>query len=291
MQMSVPRGRVAYEPSTLESDSAREVFSTGFQSAEISECGDKGRLRASSFADHYSQARLFYLSQTDYEQAHIASALVFELSKVEHLHVRQAMVGHLRHIDEELARRVADGLGFMELPVPPLAEPVRDYAPSPALQIIGKMKRSLEGRCVGMLVASGSDAAAVDALSLAVREAGASIRIVAVTVGLVPLSNDFLLKVDGQLAGTPSAIFDAVAIVLAEDAAERLAQDVAALDFVRDAMAHLKALAVDGGGLRLLRMAGVELDAGVVAIDNIPGFIAMAKTRQWAREKTLRFLA
>ncbi|WP_046166767.1 catalase [Chromobacterium vaccinii] len=291
MQMSVPRGRVAYEPSTLESDSAREVFSTGFQSAEISECGDKGRLRASSFADHYSQARLFYLSQTDYEQAHIASALVFELSKVEHLHVRQAMVGHLRHIDEELARRVADGLGFMELPVPPLAEPVRDYAPSSALQIIGKMKRSLEGRCVGMLVASGSDAAAVDALSLAVREAGASIRIVAVTVGLVPLSNDFLLKVDGQLAGTPSAIFDAVAIVLAEDAAERLAQDVAALDFVRDAMAHLKALAVDGGGLRLLRMAGVELDAGVVAIDNIPGFIAMAKTRQWAREKTLRFLA
>lgn len=66
---------------------------------------EKGRIRAESFADHYSQARQFYLSQTGYEQAHIASALVFELSKVEHVHVREAIIGHLRHIDEDLAKR------------------------------------------------------------------------------------------------------------------------------------------------------------------------------------------
>ncbi|MDD5322481.1 MAG: catalase-related domain-containing protein, partial [Methylococcales bacterium] len=91
-----------------------------------------GRIRAESFADHYSQARQFYLSQTSYEQAHLASALVFELSKVEHPHIREAMVGHLRHIEEDLAQRVASGLGMSELPqAPAAAVPVQDLDPVP----------------------------------------------------------------------------------------------------------------------------------------------------------------
>ncbi len=65
----------------------------------MAESGTKGRIRGESFADLYSQARQFWRSQTGHEQAHMASALVFELSKVAHLHVKQAMVGHLRHVD------------------------------------------------------------------------------------------------------------------------------------------------------------------------------------------------
>ncbi|PKN04000.1 MAG: catalase HPII, partial [Deltaproteobacteria bacterium HGW-Deltaproteobacteria-9] len=95
MQMAQPSGRVAYEPNTLSENSPRETSTKGFHSAAVTETGEKGRIRAESFADHYSQARQFYLSQTSYEQAHIASALVFELSKVEHLHIRKAIVGHL----------------------------------------------------------------------------------------------------------------------------------------------------------------------------------------------------
>src|SRR6185295_4685891 len=112
--------------------------------------------RPESFADHYSQARQFYLSQTAPERAHIASALVFELSKVEHLHIRQAMVGHLRHIEEELAQRVAAGLAFDKMPAaPPAAAAVQKLPPSPALQIIGKMKATLQGRVIGILIADG----------------------------------------------------------------------------------------------------------------------------------------
>ncbi|OHX20779.1 catalase [Chromobacterium sphagni] len=292
MQASVPRGRVAYEPSTLEGDSARESFSRGFQTAEVSESGDKGRIRAGSFADHYSQARQFYRSQMCYEQAHIASALVFELSKVGHAHVRQAVVGHLRHIDEELARRVASGLGFVVLPMLPHAtEPVRDYPPSPALQTIGKMKDSLEGRRVGILAADGSDGRTIEALRLAASESGAEVRVVAARIGQIRLSDGSLLRIDGPLAGMPSAFFDAVALVLAEDAAERLSCEAAAIDFARDAFAHLKALGVDGGGLLLLQRAGIQPDAGVVAADNVAAFVAQAKTRQWERERTLRNLA
>ncbi|MEE7547396.1 catalase, partial [Xanthomonas sp. Kuri4-1] len=121
MQMGQPKGRVAYEPSSLQADSPREA-PRGFRShATPAEDGVKGRIRAESFADHYSQARQFFRSQTRPEQAHIASALVFELSKVETAHVREAVVGHLRHVDPELAQRVADGLGLDALPPAPPA--------------------------------------------------------------------------------------------------------------------------------------------------------------------------
>src|SRR5512140_2959259 len=132
MQMAQPTGRVAYEPSSISSTSPRATPVNGFRSAAIIETGEKGRIRAESFADHSSQARQFYLSQTAYEQAHIASALVFELSKVEHVHVREAMVGHLRHIEEDLASRVAAGLAFEKMPDAPVAAAqIQQMKPSP----------------------------------------------------------------------------------------------------------------------------------------------------------------
>src|SRR6185295_13560560 len=129
------------------------------------ESGERGRVRSETFADHYSQARLFYRSQTKIEQAHIASALVFELSKVETPHVREAMVSHLLRVDEQLGARVADGLALAPLPAPAATSvPARDMPPSPALQIIGKAKATLEGRCVGILIGEGSDAGTIVAL-------------------------------------------------------------------------------------------------------------------------------
>ena len=291
MQMLVPKGRTNYEPNSLQDDSPRETPG-GFHSfAEHADDGVKGRIRAESFADHYSQARLFYRSQTKPEQAHIASAFVFELSKVETAHVREAMVGHLRHVDEELARRVADGLGMASMPpAPPAAVKPRDVEPSPALQIIGKMKDTLEGRSVGILVDDGSDAAAVKALRKAAEGAGAMVKIVAPRLG-VELAGGKRLSADGQLAGMPSVVFDAVALVLSDSAGKRLARDSAAVDFVRDAFGHLKAIAADAGAQPLLKAAAVAKDAGIVDAGDTKGFIAAAKTRQWDRESKVRLLA
>jgi len=292
MRMTQPTGRVAYEPNSLSEDSPRETPAKGFRSAAITETGEKGRIRPESFADHYSQARQFYLSQTTYEQAHIASALVLELSKLDHVHVREAMVGHLRHIEEDLANRVAHGLGFDTMPAAPAAAAtVRPLAPSPALQIIGKMKDTLEGRAIGILIADGSDGTVVKMISKAAADAGASVKIVAPRVGGAKLADGSTLAVDGQLAGTPSVLFDAVAVILSDQGAETLSRDGAAIDFVRDAFGHLKAIAVDGGGRALLKIANVGQDAGVVDSRDSEAFIAVAKTRQWDREKSIRPLA
>jgi catalase len=189
MQMQQPVGRVNYEPSSLAPQSARET-PNGFRSFGATESGERGRIRAETFADHYSQARQFFRSQTGPEQAHIASALVFELSKVEAVHVRQAMVGHLLHIDDGLARRVADGLALSPMPrAPQAAAPVQDRPESPALQIIGKMKDTLRGRCIGVLVHDGSNGAALAAIKKAAMAAGAPVQVVAPKVGGAKLAD------------------------------------------------------------------------------------------------------
>jgi catalase len=292
MQMARPPGRVAYDPSSLQADSPRELPTGGFRSAPVPEAGERGRVRAERFADHYSQARLFFRSQSKPEQAHLASALVFELSKVVEPRIRQAIVGHLLHVDVDLAQRVGDGLGFTAMPpAPPTAAPVLDMTPSPALQLIGKMKDTLEGRAVGILVADGSDEKTIAATRKAILTAGASVKIVAPKISGAVLSSGTILPADGALSGTPSVLFDAVAVILSEEGAESLASEAAALDFVRDAFCHLKGIAVDAGGRSLLEAAQVPTDDAVIDANRPGDFVRAAKTRAWAREASLRTLA
>jgi len=292
MQHQVPKGRVAYEPSSLQGDSPREDARAGFHSFAAEETGVRGRIRAETFADHYSQARLFYSSQTAFEQAHMASALVFELSKVDTLAIRELMVGHLRHIDEGLANRVADGLGLEKMPeAPPASAPLVKMKVSPALQIIGKMKATLEGRAVGILINDGSDAKAIHRIAKAARSAGATVKIVAPKVGGATLSDGAKLAADGQLAGTPSINFDAVAIVLSAEGAAQLSGESAAIQFVQDAFGHLKAIALDDGGRSLFDAAGLKADEGVVAAKAVDDFIEGAKGRFFEREAKVRILA
>ena len=292
MQMQHPVGRVSYEPNTLSKNSPRETPNAGFRSASISEEGEKGRVRSESFADHYSQARQFYISQSEHEKAHLASALVFELSKVEHLHIRQAMVGHLRHIDPSLSKRVASGLALDPLPPAPLsAKPVQNFPPSQPLQIIGNMKRTLEGRVIGILVADGSDLSLIKTIKAAILKAGAAAKIIAPKVGGVKLSDGTTFPVDGQLAGTPSVLFDAIAVILSTEGAKTLANEATAIDFVRDAYGHLKAIGLNDGARTLLEAANVGIGPGIVDLIATQKFISCAMSRQWDREKSVRMLS
>lgn len=291
MQMSVPRGRTNYEPLSLEPDRPLET-PHGFTSAAVSiDLGRKSRIRPGSFADHYSQPRQFFRSQNPTEQAHIAAAYVFELSKLETPHVRDAVVGHLRNIDATLAKRVAAGLSMGKLPpAPKAAARILDLPKSPALGLIGKMKDTLRARSVGILIAVGSDAATVDAIRKAAHGAGATVKLVAPKIGEIKLAGSKKDIVEHQLAGTPSIVFDAVAVILSDESAKTLAKEGAAVDFVRDAFGHLKAIAADEGGRILLKAAGVKSDAGSVDAADPKTFIEAAKTRQWAREPKVRTL-
>jgi catalase len=296
MQTQVFKGRANYEPNSLaeagEDGGPREDPKGGFRTAPIPQEGEKVRLRAESFADHYSQARLFFRSQTEIEQAHMASALVFELSKVSLAHVRERVMSNLQNVDDTLAKRVADGLN-LPLPAPsdPAVAPI-DLDASPALRIVGKYPDTLEGRKVAILVADGSDGAVVDAVRKAVEGDGGSVFIVAPKIGGAKLKDGSTLAADGQLAGSPSVLFDAVAIVLSDEGCAMLMKEGAAVDFAKDAFGHLKAIGHTPQAQPLLDKAGVQPDDGVVDVArDLQGFLEPARTRQWAREPKVRMLA
>jgi catalase len=293
MQMQVPKGRVAYEPSSLEDNSPRASRDKGFRHFEQpAGQGAKGRLRPASFADHYSQARMFYRSQSATEQAHMASALVFELSKVQAEHVRTAMVSHLLVIDKDLGKRVAAGLGMDGLPRPAkAAAPVLDLDPSPATRIIDRMKPTLQGRSVAILIDEGSSARQLAGFRKALEAQQATVVIVAPKVGGATLDDGTHAPADAQLAGAPSAQFDAVASILAPERGKQLASEAAAQDWFRDAFGHLKAIAACKGTHQILKAAGIQPDAGVFATDDAQPFVEAAKSRFWDREPTLRTLA
>ncbi|WP_410219469.1 catalase [Paracoccus sp. (in: a-proteobacteria)] len=284
MQMAVPRGRANYEPNSLEEageDPGPRASERGFATyRSMTDLGNqpdqKLRLRPELFGDHYSQARMFYRSQTEVEQRHIADALTFELSKVDLGHVIQRVLGHLRVIDEDLAEMVAEGLAE-DLPeaAVPFREPV-DMPPSDALSIAKSAKYTLKGRKVGILLGDGGDMSKVEALKAAVEAEGGTTVLIAKERG----------KAEAQLAGSPSVLFDAVALVLSPEDAARFAKYKPAIDFVSDAFAHMKAIGADASATALLMAAGVEKDEGVPALEP-ETFVAAASRRYYAREAAL----
>jgi catalase len=295
MQMLQPKGRANYEPNSLgdagEIGGPRECPVTGFETYPSHETGEKVRLRPESFADHYSQARLFFRSLDPAEQAHLASALVFELSKVDIERIRARMLSNLVNVDRDLAARVAAGLNAEVPDASPTASAVRDLDPSPALRIIrgpGEI-HTLKGRAVGVLVADGSDAEEVRTLVDAIEGAGGRAIVVAQKVGGVTAADGSRLKADAQLAGTPSATVDAIALPLSAEGCAALIGDAAAIQFVMDAFGHLKAIGATDAARPLLDKAGVKADEGVVGLGD--AFLTAAARRFWDREASVRPLA
>src|SRR6478735_2508126 len=205
MRMAVNKGRANYEPNSW-GEGPRESPERGYRSYPTEVSGPKLRIRSESFGDHYSQARQFYVSQTETEQRHIAAALTFELSKVETLAIRARVVSHLLNIDQGLATKVADGLRLKQMPEPaPAAQPTRqDLAPSPALSILKNPPTSFAGRKVGALVTDGTDAALLAALKAALTKEGALLKLVAPMVGGIEASDGTWIAADEKIDGGPS---------------------------------------------------------------------------------------
>jgi catalase len=294
-----PKGRVNYEPNSRggADGGPRECPELGFKSFPAEEGGLKVRQRPESFADHFSQARQFYISQTPVEQGHIADALVFELSKVEQEAIRHRVVSHLPHVDAKLADRVAKGLGMTGKIAPSKAavEPRTDLKKSKALSIILNPPESFAGRKVGVLVTDGVDASLIDALRTALDEEGATLEVVAPTIGGVQTSAGEMLKADHKIGGGPSVLFDAVAILASEAGAASLSKNGAASDFIADAFGHLKVIAFVPSSRPLFQKVGIDqkLDAGCIELGSskdVAQFVtACRKLRQWDREQVVSY--
>ncbi len=297
MAMTNPTGRVNYEPNSWDGDAGgpREDPDRGFTTFPAEEAGAKRRLRPESFADHYSQARQFYVSQTPVEQDHIRDAFVFELSKVQRPEIRERLVASLRNVDDDLARGVADGLGLERLPraTSPARKPIGDLPPSPALSILANPPDTFAGRKLGVLVSDGADANILAALRAAAADEEANVELVAPAIGGIDASDGERHPADQKIDGGPSVLYDAVVLLVSEAGAAKLAGDPAARDFVTDAFAHCKLIGYVDAARALFDATGLSamIDDGFVLLDSAddaPGFIERCRAlRHWDREQAL----
>lgn len=295
MAMRNPVGRANYEPNSF-GEGPRESATRGYRHFPAEEAGQKVQLRPESFADHYSQARQFFISQTPPEQRHIIMALTFELSKVETPAIRERMVSHLLNIDETLAADVAHRLGIQTMPKPaPAAVTTRqDLEPSPVLSIVNGGPNRFEGRKLGILVSDGVDPKLLDGLTSAVVKAKGTVELVAPKVGGVTASDGSFIDAHHMIDGGPSVLFDAVAILTSAEGIGDLMTEATARDFVADAFQHCKYIGYTEAGLPLLEKAGVsqEQDEGVIVLPGETGFAAfveeLGKLRVWGREPTVK---
>jgi catalase len=297
MAMINPATRANYEPNSWPGAEAgpREDPDGGYRSFPEEVAGPKRRLRADSFADHYSQARQFWTSQTDIERAHIADAFTFELSKCEREEIRIRMVAGLRNVDEELAATVAEGLGLLEMPdaTEPARAPRGDLPASPALSIIERGPGSFAGRKIGVLITNGADAETLAALRSAAVAEQATVEIVAPAVGGVDASDGTRVRAKQQIDGAPSVLYDAVVVLASPGGARMLGARPAARDFVTDAVAHCKFIGYTGGASVLFEAAGLpadpaDLDEGFISLDEYPPAEFIARCRQlrhWDRQR------
>jgi catalase len=287
-QMKVFQGRVSYEPNSLDADAPRESAEKGFKASARKVEGNTLRPRSESFADHYSQARLFYRSITEPEQRHLANAITFELSKVETPAIRSRILGHLQHIDDQLFTKVISGLGAEgnAEKIVPAKEPI-DLKPSPALRLYGRYKPTLQGRKVGLLIGPGFDPTIKKHLTSEIEKEGAEVAVIATKIEGEVDAKGKPEHADMSLRASPSVLFDAVIVLAAPEGDKQFASDPNAISFLMDAKNHCKAIGF-AGIPALAEISQIQEGAGIINLtkaSNGKEFINAARQgRFWERE-------
>jgi len=301
-RQAINRGRVAYEPNSLGGGCPFQAGMKGFTSFPDPSPEDKVRGKPEKFADHFTQARLFWESQSDVEKRHIIRGFRFELTKVQTAFVRERIVSLLANVADELAAGVGEGIGI-DVPEPQpkvLARPAKpEVAVSKKLSLFARPgDGSIRTRRIAILVADGVDGEAATTLHEGLLRAGAVPRLVGARLGQVETAQGEALEVEVTLEAAPSVLWDAVAVPGGHQAVERLANIGHAVEFIENAYRHCKPLLAIGAGSTLIDGAGAathlpdgEPDPGVLsfgegeAAQALREFTAaIAQHRHFARE-------
>jgi len=265
-RQAIARGRVSYEPNSLGGGCPFQAGMKGFVSfpkaiAPGNEPVDKVRGKPEKFAEHYSQAALFFDSQTPVERAHIIAGFRFELSKVTVPAIRERMVAGLRNVSDELALPVAKALGLaLPEPLPRAVERAPraeiDYAPSLSLTALPGDGR-ITTRKVAVLVADGLEAAPIATVIQALSDAGAVVRLLSSRLGTVTGTDGTEFEVDATLENSPPVLFDALVLPDGIGAVDALSKDGHTLEFLKDQYRHCKSILVLGASSKLLKRAAI----------------------------------
>ncbi len=277
MRQQIAKGKVSYEPNSIGGGCPYQAMMKdgGFASHEERIDGHKVRARSQSFVDHYSQAKLFYNSQSAPEKTHLQNALIFELSKVQIPAIRERVVGQLAFINQDLAATVARKVGVsvvkLDQPngsIPADADPATlqsaEKEPSrkrsDALSMENTAKDSIASRIIGFIMEDGVNATDVDALKSKLESRGAVVQIIAGSLAAVTADDGSVFVPKHSLTSTASVCFDALYICSGKKSADHLLnQDnkPGTLLFINEAYKHCKAICFGSGTDAILSASNV----------------------------------
>lgn len=310
MRQTINRGKTSYGPNSLANNDPQQVKAAagGFISYTERIDAKKVRARSKSFFDHFSQAILFYNSQSEPEKKHIIDAFTFELGKVKEIAIRERMLGILSQIDTSLARAVAFGLG-LKVPAKP-EQPMNRSIPadgnpddfqsikvepklkiSSALSMANTVKDTIKSRKIAILAADGVNETALNAVKAALEAEGAVTEVIAPRLGQIKSAGKSLITVDQSFLTAASVLFDAVYVPGGKASAVTLAAEADAVHFLNEAYKHCKAIAIDEDAWAVLKSTyidkadlGVIVDQDAVKLSKVFAK-AIAQHRFWEREK------
>jgi catalase len=255
------RGRVAYEPNSLGGGCPFQAGESGFMSYPQAQHEDKLRGKPDKFADHYTQAILFWNSQTEWEKVNIIGGFRFELSKVKVAAIRSRMLASLANVSPVLASMVADGIG-MEVPsaAPVVMEPVTpEISRSPALSLTALPgDGSINTRRIAILVADGIEGGPILDMREALRAQGAMVSVVGFRIGVVYTDDGTRVEADASFENSPSVLFDALVLPGGDAGVESLLSLPQVIEYIKQQYQHGKTIAVFGSSKKLLDKAEIN---------------------------------
>ena len=304
MRQMINKDETSYIPNSINDNDPKQakVSEGGFSSYRERISGDKIRKRSKSFLDHYSQPRLFYISQSEPEKKHIVDAYTFELGKVKRVEIRERMLGLLNQIDKDLAKKVADGLG-LKVPtgIPENHQHSPDDKPedyksaikksevekSPALSMANTLKDTIETRRIAIFAEPGVDVKEVQAIKKALEDQKAMVKVISSKLGEIKLDND-TLAIDESILTSASVLYDALVIPNGNDEMKKMLQEDKRFgEFLQDSYKHYKAIAVNGVAVDYMKKTLADIyttDKGVIIDKSVDDFIdAIKQHRFWDR--------
>ncbi|WP_312133780.1 catalase [Empedobacter sp.] len=307
-RIDILKGGVSYFPNSKASGCPYHAMlkgEEGFKSHEQKIEGKKVRTRSDSFADHFSQATLFFNSQSKPEKQHIIDAFSFELSKVSDPKIRERQVAILYQIDKTLAQKVGDNLGIIppkkldELtlsfarqnhPNYPRQTKKQEINSSDALSMkVKEGEGTIKTRKVAFLVDNGVSKKSVDQLKKALEKEGAEAVLISSKVGELTYEEGSKENISHSYLTDPSVCYDAV-YTPSGKSIESLKSNPDYYEFINDSYRHCKILAFAKGAGSLMDNSFVKPDRGVILEDENENWIAdfiqvMKLHRIWDREE------
>ncbi len=321
MRQTVNKGRVSYSPNSLGDGKPMTTPKSegGYVHYNEKVEGAKIRERSISFKDHFSQATMFYNSQTPTDKKHILEAFEFELGKVEAMAIRERMVELIANVDIDLAKEVAKrinveytSIGIIEKAgdadkniKDPLApdKKKKSVDVSPALSQENHRANSLKGRKIAVLLAEGFNDNEYKTFKKHMDTLGVKTVVISKMLGELKGNGADKVSVDKSFVTTSSVLYDGLYVPGGAAHIQALSKQGDAIHMINETYKHCKVIGLISEAVNLLGVAdlsgikesntdGVNINMGVISLvdsKDITDFNtsfenALRRYRHWDRE-------